>query len=483
MLKAIEIENFKGFRKRQRIDLVPITLVFGANSAGKSSFFHALFFLREMFATGTVNLDQLDFYSDRIDLGGFANVVHNHETINDICFRLVFSVDEDEDAYFGREIGNFQLPCSNSLTIDLEIGFVGLEVAIVKRFALWFDHEQALELRVLDRGSKEELNVALTVNMSVLAKWLIDIPYYKSSDEQRVFQLSMPSGGFPTRNAIYPSFDEFNGYDYGDDEDDEDDYSNEILFQCQATFNAAIGYVRKYFDDFIYVGPLREVPPSEYQTQQISACNWEKGLRAWDELRTNEIEGHHDLLLNTNRWLERLGVGFRIRLDARIGVHSGLSKQGAIRIIQIHKNGADGPLLRLQDVGCGISQVVPVVVALLLPRHKTLLVEQPEIHLHPRLQTELGDLFIGTCDENTHTIVETHSEHLILRLLRRIRETSEGELPQGVTGLFPDDVAVQYFQTSPGGTKVSRLRINAEGEFIDAWPFGFFDERIGELYG
>jgi predicted ATPase len=106
------------------------------------------------------------------------------------------------------------------------------------------------------------------------------------------------------------------------------------------------------------------------------------------------------------------------------------------------------------------------------------------------IQTELGDLLIETCvpaaDDSLETpkkcIVETHSEHLILRILRRIRETTEGELSKGAREVKPDDVAVHYFEVSQDGTKVTRLRIRDDGEFLDRWPYGFFDERTEELF-
>jgi predicted ATPase len=79
--------------------------------------------------------------------------------------------------------------------------------------------------------------------------------------------------------------------------------------------------------------------------------------------------------------------------------------------------------------------------------------------------------------------LETHSEHLLLRLLRRIRETGEGELPRdSFPCLTPDRIAVFYVETSDGQTKVQNLRVDETGEFIDRWPRGFFEERAKELF-
>jgi len=79
-------------------------------------------------------------------------------------------------------------------------------------------------------------------------------------------------------------------------------------------------------------------------------------------------------------------------------------------------------------------------------------------------------------------ILETHSEHLILRILRRIRETSAGELPDGLTPITPDRVAVLYVQPGKIGAEVVHIPVNADGEFDRPWPEGFFAERARELF-
>ena len=79
-------------------------------------------------------------------------------------------------------------------------------------------------------------------------------------------------------------------------------------------------------------------------------------------------------------------------------------------------------------------------------------------------------------------LIETHSEHLMLRLLRRIEETGSNELPEGKPALKPDQVSVVYVEQVEGEVRATRLRIDETGEFIDRWPQGFFDERADELF-
>ena len=139
--------------------------------------------------------------------------------------------------------------------------------------------------------------------------------------------------------------------------------------------------------------------------------------------------------------------------------------------------------VRTSDVGVGISQILPVVVAALDPNHPGITaIEQPELHVHPRMQVELGDLFAQGVDRGGIFLIETHSEHLILRLLRRIEETHGRKLPEGKPALEPKQVSVVFLEQSDGEIAATSLRIDEDGEFIDRWPRGFFRERAAELF-
>ena len=123
-----------------------------------------------------------------------------------------------------------------------------------------------------------------------------------------------------------------------------------------------------------------------------------------------------------------------------------------------------------------------VVAALDPDRPGITAIEQPELHAHPKLQVELGDLFAHAANDDRVFLLENHSEHLMLRLLRRIEETHNGELPEGKPALRPDQVSVVYLDQVNGEVQATRLRIDETGEFIDRWPHGFFEERADELF-
>jgi predicted ATPase len=154
-------------------------------------------------------------------------------------------------------------------------------------------------------------------------------------------------------------------------------------------------------------------------------------------------------------------------------------------VLEDIRPGSSGESLHIRDVGVGISQVLPIAAAALDPNRPSLTsIDGPELHLHPGFQVRVGELFASQVRSNTKGIflLETHSEHIILRLQRRIRETASDD-GQPEHELRADDVAVTYMHSKEDGTVIAtRLRMDNKGEFLDNWPHGFFEESYAEIF-
>ena len=242
----------------------------------------------------------------------------------------------------------------------------------------------------------------------------------------------------------------------------------------------------------------------------LSESRWAHGLAAWDLLHGPR---GRDLIEKVNFWLfdkERFNSGYRLdRVDYRRipspspidvifqrGVRDEdlpelqeLYEQYPIEQKVVLRDIRTGTLVGPSDVGVGLSQLVPVIVSIVSGDDGLVAIEQPELHIHPAIQVGVGDLLASAVDEQSANVdgercllIETHSEHIMLRLLRRIRETSESELPPGAPSLTPEHVAVIYVEPSDEELKLTPLRIAADGDFIDRWPKGFFKERGEELF-
>jgi predicted ATPase len=141
-----------------------------------------------------------------------------------------------------------------------------------------------------------------------------------------------------------------------------------------------------------------------------------------------------------------------------------------------------------EDVGSGVSQVIPVLAAIALDRPITF-IEQPELHMHPGLQAKLADFLLADpvkpadpLPVDGPRIIETHSEHLALRLLRRIRESSKQ--PRDFRNRLETEAATAfyYFQALETETQIHRIRVDSTGRFVDRWPEGFFEDRLEDLF-
>lgn len=278
--------------------------------------------------------------------------------------------------------------------------------------------------------------------------------------------------------------------------------------------------------DMCHIGPLRYIPTERQLTYLLkeiysdnyrvfislepSSWSWDDGSMAWKILAENPEPdtgyNHFDpsginLIQAVNDWLiskQRIGMQHKIR-----------STVGVVKLISSFENGeqsesedaqskADGEFpdrivkIALEDVnlgisvavtnvGAGVPQLVPILVAGLM--EPNVFIEQPELHLHPKMQTEVSDFLIACRNaRNAYFLVETHSEYLALRLLRRVRETNAADIKHRDFSISENDVAFFYFDQIDGVTEIKRLRVSGDGEFIDRWPRGFFAEREAELF-
>lgn len=126
--------------------------------------------------------------------------------------------------------------------------------------------------------------------------------------------------------------------------------------------------------------------------------------------------------------------------------------------------------VNMADVGIGTSQVLPVIVQSIWAHEQSLiLLEQPEIHLHPKLQGDLADFFIDMKNEGKQFLIETHSEHLLLRFQRRIAERK----------LSYEDIAIYYFEMKEEGTDITEIKLDVNGT-LKKMPKGFFEEDLDD---
>lgn len=231
-------------------------------------------------------------------------------------------------------------------------------------------------------------------------------------------------------------------------------------------------------DSIYYLGPLREYPRREYHWAGSSPDDvGQRGERTVDAILAATLR-------DEKRGLKPRGRGIR-RMPFQEMIAYWLNELGLIDEFSLEEIAKGTNLYRamvkapsssvptaLTDVGFGVSQVLPALVLLYyVPERSTVLLEQPEIHLHPAVQSGLADVMLNVAKvRDVQIIVESHSEHLMRRLQRRVAEEQ----------VSSEDVKLYFVSTEEGVARASDLELNKWGE-IENWPENFFGDEMGEI--
>ena len=208
----------------------------------------------------------------------------------------------------------------------------------------------------------------------------------------------------------------------------------------------------------VHIGPQRARPQRSYSDDAHDGVEFTG--KGWTALLTGpDSKGVQEAC---NEWLDQFcGYSVTVRDTLSSPMHE-------VAITDTRRRLEIG----LPDVGYGFSQVMPILACSMGMKHRSFTIEQPEVHIHPRLQAELASLMAHSMRERGNQfIVETHSEYLVLRLQRLIRRKL----------LAPSQIAVLYVERDDAGSNVRQLRLDDRGSFMDPWPRGFFPEREREM--
>lgn len=283
----------------------------------------------------------------------------------------------------------------------------------------------------------------------------------------------------------------------------EDDlhYNNVIRYQQPSTEqnsslltgsvqNEAEQAVRKIFADMLGV----KSPSIGILLPHDGKSYWHYLARDAANARLQNLSS--ELLVSINSWLsDKFDAEYRIKAEIEVNVSPVLIEEFEAETDPKNLHSNLNVRLYLEDrttknktypdaVGVGISQLVPVLIGILY--EERLYIEQPELHLHPKLQLVVSDVAISRLNkmrghDNCWLLAETHSEHMILRFLRRIAE-SGADIKHRDYWLAKEEITVYYVKNDGEGAVFHKLRITDDGDFKDDWPDGFFEDRDSELF-
>jgi len=420
-LSAIRLQNFMAFEDTGWIELRPITLLFGRNSSGKSAIIRALLLLKQSLESRDANAP-LIFSGAFVDLGSYYNAVHRHELKRDISFGFRLSrppfeeplpadsASEEEKRAYDECVqvyenskaqwlrSSSELPVVNvddsPLELHLTFGLVNeSSPPILKSLAIY-------GYQTPDNGQPRAVRV-FQMARSGDARWepQSDVPldYERGSIKHKQFSdglwanlaPDMGSGCIPRRLWL-PDAANFLQSDRPPDWQVVDG-ALEFFWEHLTTFLRGM----------VYLPPLRDEPRRYYRADH-----------GWVRELTKEK------LQEVNQWLRSAAI------NAEVVVETLADKEGVAAVYLRESKAGDLALdTNLRDVGSGVSQVLPVIVgSLQAPRGGAIVVEQPELHLHPSAQAELADIFVSLAQSGSICILETHSVSVINRIRRRVAE-------------------------------------------------------------
>lgn len=499
MIEKITINNFKSLREIDNLEIAPITVLCGTNSCGKSSFLESILFLKQ---NNEVVKQGILFNGDYTKLGNFSNVVYNHDTENNVIYYEVTF-----NCHGGTKMAPLialvtrnekMIDCSNAkikISVQLselesaESDFRSVDTQIDSyHFELVYDDDKS-------DFSLEKKDDGYVLSYHITAPTVVEEYYPQSAMSQYLYQKNRKytkaklkikrtgllirgshtfKGYLPDADEIYDSlytlrFDDVIG---GPKKLEEYTKVRQFIYTSNSVVSSLFGAIS-------YIGPLREAPARRYIYDNTPLGIGNKGENAAYILET-EQDHITDITFSFDTETQKFVMMPNMKLKDAVdlwmsfmGIKSFSTKQDndviRVSLKDINTGATD---VNIADVGFGISQVFPMVLeGLRIGSGSALILEQPEIHLHPKLQMQIADFLIAMALSKRQLIVETHSDHLVNRLIRRVVEDDSGQLS--------DLIRVYFVTPSSGGACFTPVEID-ECQGIVNWPEGFFDQSATE---
>ncbi len=453
MIRELRVTNFKSWQDTQQLRFAPLTVFFGTNSSGKTSILQLLLMLKQTVeSTDRKLVLRTGDDNSIVDLGKYSDLIYCHNVDSGLGISLSWDLPER------LKIKNPEKKDENLFEVKRLLFQVDIDgktgIPNVRKFTYSFEGNKFGMENMGGTGKKSGYR-------------LISKPYEAKKQRGRSWPLPQPMKfyGFP---------------------DEVKTYFQNVSFLSDFALN-----LEELLKRTSYLGPLREYPKriytwageeppdvgrkGELTIAAILANRRRRGrtkllaaiiLAARHVKHISPSQHNWELALEERiaYWLKEMGIidSFSV---------SEIAKGRKEYEVKIRKT-KNGPDVLITDVGFGLSQVLPVLVLCYYVKEGSiLLLEQPELHLHPLAQSWLADVFIEVVKNlNVQLIVESHSEHFLRRLQRRIAEEK----------ISVDKTALYFCRMQNSSSTTEKLDVDLYGD-IKNWPKDFFGDEMGEL--
>src|SRR5579884_4190859 len=440
---------FRGFADTGWLRLPAVTILLGSNGSGKSSLIAPLLLLKQSLASRTGSTALLT-RGEYVNVGAFRDFVHDHDVGRAVNFSLRWHthVDAPTDAVGVYAPGGVELEFIEGDSLDQ-----------VKLSC--FRIEDIYGRRMLTRVLQDDGQYSL--RMAPVPKCMRRPGGSRGRSEAVASQRTAMQRDSPV-DYLFTSTRIRNAAFRPREEEDPPTFLAALEDDRTRVYVQMVDYVQREFDSITYslyfLGPLREAPKRVYELSgEMPPDVGTRGEHAPEVLYRWSRAGAARLE-EVQSWLSHFGFPQKVHFEA-VGDEGFALRFGTRRRAST-----------LADMGFGLSQVLPLIVqGLYAAPGSWLVVEQPEIHLNPRLQAGLADLVVALNERSVGLILETHSEHLLLRLRRLL---AQGKIDNEDFGLY-------FVERDGNASTVREVAIDQSGYINpETWPADFFDDSLRE---
>ena len=463
LIDSICLKNFKAFQDTGTLPLKKITLLVGKNSAGKSSLIKSILGASQTSRQTSPDDTHFRLIGDYTNLGTYTDTVHENDANTD--FSIEFGIIDPKDRVY-----NLQYTFCKNEKNPLGTSLKGIKVHHEGKFLL--SGGKPLKNQPKDRSGFGHLGILLSrpkmtnaeyfekkdnqgFNPEVMKKLqelMNDTQRKEGKEEAKILQINIRDFAIDVSKKGMQGLIDLEGLD-------------EIGRHIGDTVLIS-RLIDSVLDRAIYLSGVREEPTREARLAQSSGNR--VGIKGESlAIMLHQRRNNKEFMDKFNRHLQVLEIAEKATTAPSYMKSEGKEVETGYIKILLQKQGKNRTLM---DLGFGTSQVLPVVFELGLRRNRLILIEQPELHLHPAAQSEIGSLLSFSIEQGNQLIVETHSANLIERLRKLIRE---GKLSN-------KDVNIIYIgkDEQNGGSRCDVIGFDEKGEFTEAWPEeSFFGER------
>lgn len=468
MIRQIGLVNYKSY-ENATINLKPITLFCGGNSSGKTAILKSILLMKQSFeASGNNYLLINGLYTNN---GLFSNIQRNIETRaggSNMGISMSFVINKDNSS--------FKDLCRSMGMLRKRSDFQKFEIHADFQFN--------------ENPSIPQVGEIETSSISLISYYDADAAFYSNDFVTTKIHMSRCTGNqhyticlinFPT--PLYSGDKDMYPFEYMDHSWKDCTcyfrgmqlvslYKNQLSKKSTSALSVLYTIFRviaSEFDKVEYIGPLRETPLRQYLLQDVYSGIGVKGENTAHYLGQFG-ENHIQTLLP--------GCSTTQSLKLKDAVAQWAEFMGIEEVSLITTDIPGAKLTQIMignhnivDVGFGVSQVLPILVeGLTMAKGNTLILEQPEIHLHPKMQMDIADFLVMLARQGKHLVVETHSDHIINRMVRRALEDKD----------LRDMIGIYYVEKcANGSSQLTQIQIH-ESLGIDEAPQGFFDQYASE---